>query len=566
MLYLSLRCSEDAGSSGSDQQSNGVIDGEIRVEHAAPWTRDTVNDQLILRSTLAMSGQESNLLARISYDSSTRRLTAKRFLLSDTPLYYVHLSGELVITTSVRCFIDHGFVPEEQEGSLGELLFYRCLAPPNTMFQGIKLLPAGGCLTATIEAQKISLSVSLYETLGEQIHYRSLPEACGALHALLEERISCLSSAAMKPSVILSGGIDSSIMCQIARAQHGLDHAYATAYPFEDPAKNYEREYALSAARMMNFSMYLHEFTTSEYLMNVVSCIAAAEQPIHHLQTACLYSLYKHIPRDSNLILQGLGAGGAFGNINTFLQRIHLTPFRRGLQVAPMPFLKWCGRFSSRFRLAHQDRTDSLHATDLNDWDNPIWRFRAYGDCDWICGFLGTVRETMFQRRKEILQDMWDLDIRDVWARYSLLTDEEITRDVWALIAQSVGKATLSPWYDDAVLQFAFSIPWMVKMQPPGNLLRRGVAELAGVPTSIVSRPKTGFGIKTPNWHLPGAPLHPLHRILQEVIGDKEVSSLMRGGNKTAMTWWSLVNYAVWKSMFVDGASTEDLVAIMGQS
>ncbi len=58
-----------------------------------------------------------------------------------------------------------------------------------------------------------------------------------------------------------------------------------------------------------------YEFDTKEYLSGLIRAIAAAEEPVHHLQSVMLYLLFGKLPKDRDIVISGEGADSSFGSL-----------------------------------------------------------------------------------------------------------------------------------------------------------------------------------------------------------------------------------------------------------
>jgi hypothetical protein len=93
----------------------------------------------------------------------------------------------------------------------------------------------------------------------------------------------------------------------------------------------------------------------------------------------------------------------------------------------------------------------------------------------------------------------------------------------------------------------------------------RDAARRVGVPEFVVSRKKADFTAKPDHWAIAGGPLEPLVPLAAREFGEREVrrmqSATWRGGN----TFWTMLNYCVWKRLFIDGDSVASLLGKIGQ-
>ncbi len=102
-----------------------------------------------------------------------------------------------------------------------------------------------------------------------------------------------LAPTAPRVATLLSGGMDSSVLTAIARDDLSAYDTYSSSYPFDGFETNSEQKYALSAANALGTRHTLFAPTAGDFLTGFVEALAAAESPLHHLQSTLLYLLFK---------------------------------------------------------------------------------------------------------------------------------------------------------------------------------------------------------------------------------------------------------------------------------
>ena len=492
-------------------------------------------------------------------------MTARISSVAGVPVYYHESpSGGLVLGSRVQLLRGAGVPIEEDAAALPEFLTYRSLLAPATLFRNIKRVPQGGVLTCCFRAGRPDVRLaSLADRLKPgNSNGGDLDGHVAALTGCLDQTIRPLAAIPDRVAMLLSGGIDSSILCRLAGRDLGLRNTISTGYSFESAAGNVERSYALSAAQAMGFNHTYYESTTPQYLAGLVESIALVEGPVNHLQSVCMHLMLKHgIDASRDVVLQGLGAGGCVGNFRNFLflrdkpwaRRLAAAPFFQLLSLVP-PLTGRGGVFLGKLR-------DLRNPLPLDDPGNPIWKWHQYGDAEWVGRHFNVSPRDIAARHIERVRQLGAASLYDAWALYSLLSDEEATVAIWSLIADGNGKTFYFPFYDEAFLQYALQIPWSVKLGATENVLRKNIARGLGVPGFVLDRRKTGFGIRRDDWALEGGVFDPLARLAAGVVGGKEMQALRSRDPKKAMLFWNFVNYALWKRICIDGEPPQDLCA-----
>ncbi len=490
-------------------------------------------------------------------------MTVRVSSVSGVPVYYHESpSGDLMIGSRVQVLRQAGVPLEADEAVLPEYLTYRCVLAPATLFRNIKRIPQGGVLTCAFTVGRTTVRLS---ALVDRIS-SGIPETGGlgdhitALTDCLGKTIRPLEAIPSHVAMLLSGGIDSSILCRLAGQNLGIRKTFSTGYPFEEDAQNVEHRYAVTAAVAMGFEHKYSVSTTERYLAGLVESIGLVEAPVSHLQSVCMHLLLQEgIGHSRDVVLQGLGAGGCVGNFRNFLA-IRDKPWAKLL--ASSPFYNVLSRVPS---LTGRGRTflgkirDMRNHAPLDNPDNPIWKWHQYGDANWVCEHFNVTPLDIAARHIDRVCGLRAGSLYDSWALYSLLGDEEATVAIWASIAAGNGKTFYFPFYDEGFIQYAMGIPWSVKLGATENVLRKGMAKKLGVPRFVVNRRKSGFGIRRDDWALEGGVFEPMAWLACDLVGAKELSALRSREPRKAMLFWNLLNYAIWKRICVQGESPQAL-------
>jgi hypothetical protein len=110
------------------------------------------------------------------------------------------------------------------------------------------------------------------------------------------------------------------------------------------------------------------------------------------------------------------------------------------------------------------------------------------------------------------------------------------------------------------VMDGALSLSWDVKLAQMKRVLL-GVARRLEVPEFILTRRKSGLGIDPDRWAVRDGALEPLIALTRGTVDIDAIRDLQKTPKrKNATTFWSLLNYAIWKRLFIEGASVEALL------
>jgi asparagine synthetase B (glutamine-hydrolysing) len=523
-------------------------------------------DEIAVIESLRCSEDPKRDVAFITarFQRTRQRLQVARHAVSGRPVYHsVNAQGEFFLSTHIAWLRQAGLPIEEDPAVLPELLAYRTLAAPRSLFRGIRRLLISGTTTAQVRGDSLSVDedTAAYDPT---VPNPSLPESEGVarLANLLLDSVGRLKPAAPRVATLLSGGIDSSLLAAIARDRLSVCDTYSTSFPFDSPATNFEQKYALSAACALSTRHTLFTPTVPDFVRGVVEALASAETPLSHLQSVLLYLLFKTgVPGRLDMMLCGEGADTSFGQEAQF--QLYSPSLRQRVGSSPPVYAalralgpRWTraknfGERVAQIRRLQLPLSDALH---------PFWHLALYGDLEWIRTHYGASLEDVIASRRAQLQPFIDRPFDDVLPIYAFNHAGILgTTEIWSKLAEGQKKIIYYPYLTPEFLQAAFSIPWSTRMQSRKHVIR-AIGRKLGVPGFILNRPKQSFGVASDRWAEAGGPLEPLIAVAGKVTDVNELRALQGTEPRKAMTLWSLLNYAVLKRLFLLGESKETLM------
>jgi asparagine synthetase B (glutamine-hydrolysing) len=518
---------------------------------------DSDGFEIIESPIISQSSFENMVFSQISFNKQTKSLRLYRSTLSGRPIYYhINTKGEFFASTHISILRKRGVCIEENTDVLPEFFIYRYVQPPQTMYKDIYYLEAGSTLNIDfIEGKCVIKSIQGLDFLTNRENLDDIKSVSQQAYNNLTKTIKNLSFDKNRIAVMLSGGLDSSILYSICKKLFSVENSYSTGYPFVDPKENTEKKYALSAAKAFGVKHHYHEITDVEYLQGIINGISAAEEPLHHFQSVLYYLLIKKgIPRSKDIIINGQGAEAVWGepsivdllNLSnkTWFKFLGCTPTVKILEFVS----KISGKGKNAVHLINRLKTIDLPLSDPNNF---IWSVSEWGDKEWVCNYFNISKEEIIKRRVNLIQPYENSHIFDVLTISRFIGGDTITQSIWSKLAESQQKIIVYPFTESIQLELAKSISLDVKLNKPKDILRY-VARLCNIPEFIISRPKSATGIRNEKWAEPGGIFEPLIPIASKVFPEKQLRSMQSSDVIKSMTLWNMLNYAIWKRLCID--------------
>ena len=201
--------------------------GELRIELEAKGHKfhSRTDSEVVLKALVEWGDKAlerfNGMFALALWDKSERRLLLARDRYGIKPLYYVWVGSTLLFGSEIKAIIASGLyrTQMDKEGLL-EYLTFQNFFTDHTLFEGVRLLPAGSSLALTPYNAKSATPIQYWDfcfTEPEQV--RDEREYIEELDRLLVQAVSRQLVSDVDVGAYLSGGMDSGTMTALAARQ-----------------------------------------------------------------------------------------------------------------------------------------------------------------------------------------------------------------------------------------------------------------------------------------------------------------------------------------------------------
>ena len=506
------------------------------------------------------------IFLKVKYNNKRNLLEISKSMGSGRPIYY-HLNskGNFFCSTHISMLRKAGVKIEENKTVLPEFFVYRYVTPPKTLYKNINQLAIGSQLYIKLVNGKCRIkSICIFNPPKQDKSFNSIEEISKQTSNLLSKTIEELNPPKNRLAVLLSGGIDSSILTKICQNNYNINKTYSTFYPFGDPNENLEKEYALSAADAFQLQHTFYETTNENYLRGFIEAISEAEEPLHHLQTALFYLLFKEgLPRQKDIVLLGYGADGVWGYTSHNILHLSNKMLFRILKHDPLlKLLKIVSNITGQgkeFVDYWLPKIKSSKNCPIEDPNNILWTNGNYGYEDWVCNYLKVTKNDIIEGRYNSIKQFNDRSMYTLISILAIFGGASYTQSIISKLGESQSKIIYYPFSQYELLNYSFSIPWNLKLKKPKNILRE-VARQYNIPEFIINRQKSGMGINYKYWGERGKIFEPLVPLASKVFDIKQIRNMQSSEPKKAMTYWNILNYSIWKRLCINNEPLEVLL------
>jgi len=438
------------------------------------------------------------------WDLDKRILFLARDRLGKKPLYYYYDGQKFAFSSEIKALMKLEWVPGELDlAAIKEYLTFQYIPAPKTVFQKISKFLPGHFVKIKLENDHLLFSEACYWDLSEKktVPVNDETQLLEIVEQLLVDSVKKRLVADVEIGVLLSGGIDSSLIASIAQKQ-STQSLKTFSVKFNDSSLS-EEKYSRLLAKELNTEHYelVADEVTPDILFKVIDQI---DEPM--ADPACIptYMIASLASKHVKVVLSGEGADEIFGGYphyvheKLFTPLLRFNPTIRNTAAACIEAMPLHGRAAKR--LAHVFR--SLPDIGLNRWVQVF----SDRDIETYCSdnYYQHVRDrnpfaviqSIFSSstRKSILEKGIEADIKTWLPEDLLMKVDKMT------MAHSLEART--PYLDHKLVEFVtgLDLEYKVSGMQTKTLLKRVAKKF--IPDTIINRPKQGFEIPLETWLL----------------------------------------------------------------
>ncbi|WPO91326.1 asparagine synthase (glutamine-hydrolyzing) [Chryseobacterium sp. HR92] len=392
------------------------------------------------------------------------------------PLFYHQSEEGLVWASEIKALLKNEFVKPEinWNGVYTNFLFQTTLAP-QTCFQDIFSLEPASFMTIDLADHKITKE-KFWVLPSSSVKNVSEEEAVRKIDELLSESISEQLYADVPVAVMMSGGIDSTLIASKSKSFNSDVNTYTISYPFsEEEVKN-----ASLAARHFGVSHDIKEVSDHEALEQLKENIQHFEEPYSGFEVLINAAKYAH-DRDFKVVLSGNGADELFAGYSHTLKLNRWLLMRNFNFVSPFIFTK--DKFSQRVKnyFSQDDMFDFFRQSQIS--------MRPLEAKSLIASDIYSKIDSNFSKyhisESKNYSGYFEYDMK-----YSL-SSHHVFRDDLSAMKYSV--EFRYPYLSNSLINYVASLPEKIRFSGTQNkpLLRKTAEKY--LPESVLNMPKKGF-------------------------------------------------------------------------
>lgn len=250
-------------------------------------------------------------------DMRSRKIYIARDRFGIKPLYIADVGGAFLFASEIKAFLPyHGFTPKLNVAAVEEYILFQNIMS-DTLLAGVSQLEPGTILEYNLETNEIHMvqyfNVEAYSRDNRHCSYNELKERLKEmLKAVVKRQV--ISDA--KVGCQLSGGIDSSILTQIAVKEHRL---FDTVSCKVDSTMQTDNPYIDLVNGMFKTNAHLSNIDAQVFVDSLINAVWHFDSVISHTPPTGMYQISKCANENKiRVLLSGEGADELFGGYKCF--------------------------------------------------------------------------------------------------------------------------------------------------------------------------------------------------------------------------------------------------------
>jgi asparagine synthase (glutamine-hydrolysing) len=449
------------------------------------------------------------------WDNRAHRLYLVRDRLGVKPLIYAVRDGAIAFASTVRGLAMAGFAGELDPDSIREFMIAGFLADDRVIYRGVRKLPAASILEWSEGAFTIRNYWSPPHAMRQEgVSFRGALEET---KSLILDAVRARLFADVPVAALLSGGIDSSLVCWAVRQVGGDLTAFTVATPGDEWDESGE---ASVTAQKLGLKHCVIDVSPSDF-NDVAQLASAYAEPFGSASALGMLNVSRAVSSSGGVkvLLTGDGGDDVFlgysRHRNIWIANRIAETFSSAVAGRCRTVTSWIPRIGvlGRASALLEYSTRGLDAVVRNARREDVYEASQ---------LLGERFAAMPHDRRD---HQWPtsgrtiLDDSLVYERNTRFVGEYMTKvDGGAMFH---GVEARSPFLDHNIWEFAAALPYGIRLHGGRlkSVLRQIVREEIG--ESIANRPKRGFGIPVQRW-IAGRWRSAVEAMLHDSILEKE--------------------------------------------
>ena len=488
------------------------------------------------------------------YDEKKNIIFIARDRAGEKPLFYSHQQSSLFFASELKALMLNQSLPRKINScALDCYLSIGYIPGDLCILEGYNKLPAGHAMTYDISANKID--VFKYWDLPDYKDndlYKSNDDYINKLDNLLDESVALQMEADVPVGVLLSGGLDSSLITAMASRHSSRVKTFNISFPGHSSYD--ESKYASEIAQHFNTDHIMLEAnpTSSDFVTKLATQV---DEPMADSSIIPTYMVSKLVKEHCTVALGGDGGDELFGGYSHYSRlawvnkNFRFVPFKIKQKISSIAEKKLPIGFKGRNWLMSMAVDYSKGLPIIASFFDPSSRQKLIPEYSNFYNMAEEIIEKKIPKDSDLIQRATRMDFKNYLAEDILVKVDR---------ASMINSLEIrAPFLDNKLIEFAYAdVPSELKANASDKkiLLKMLAARL--LPDNFDINRKQGFSIPLSEWLKSGSFRELFHDVLLDsgcIFNKKAVNNLLQGQDKgysNGERLFSLVMFELWRRKY----------------
>ncbi len=395
------------------------------------YTFNSTGDTEVFLNGFAEYGVEffkkvNGIFAVSIFDKKLNHIYFARDFIGVKPLYYTLDNYNFSFSSELKTLIKNKQLKSKlNKNVLNEFLFYKYISGKETLVKNIFKFEPGKVYKIDLNKKFIRLDFVNYYEFKERNNKDSISDATIYVDELLKKSIKLQLQSDANLGIQLSGGIDSTLITELALNQQKIKHLFFSSF------KNFRKDefkYADTVAKKLSINLRKIEHNKFFFDKNFNKAIYFLDEPINHPHSLAIYQISNIAQKKVSVLLTGEGADELFFGYERY-KNILKNNIKKIDIIKNGAFL----RTKTDLKLFHELKSDKFgdpHFNRINIFDkinvsNKLKKFQVFETQTHLQSLLMRSDKMMMANSIEARVPFLDKDLYD----YSLNLNDQIKKN-----------------------------------------------------------------------------------------------------------------------------------------
>lgn len=436
------------------------------------------------------------------WDYRQKKIILIRDRIGIKPLYYWIKDNKLLFASELKALVECDQIKLViNKNAINDYLSFLYVPPPKTIFENIyKLLPG----EMLIFNQDGKYETQTYWDIKFSNEHKTEEEYTKKLRELLEESIDLRMVSDVPVGVLLSSGLDSSVVATLAAKKSPYEiNTYTVG--FEDEKDNQYNELIESKEFSEKLGTNHHEIivNSQDSLKHLDEVVWQLDEPFSNPTTTLNYIISEFASRSSKVVLSGVGGDEMFGGYPKYKA------------------LKIFNNFSKIPNFIVKDLNTLVQKLPDSSGENIVKAKRFFGAWkkEQIEQYISFVTYFSKEEKEKIIgkkNNSYEEEIKEMFTKIEKQGTKDFFKKMFYVESKSylpnnileytdktsmaASLETREPLLDHKIVEFAANIPFDLKIKNDSTkyILKQAVKDI--IPKEVLHRKKRGFTPPLINW------------------------------------------------------------------